>query len=411
MNAREVATEVLRRVACDGAWASPTLDAELARAELSSRDASLVTAIVYGALRVLPSLDRAIDAHAQKTDPFVRAALRAATFQLHHLERVPSHAVVDETVTLVRRIRGKPVSGFVNAVLRKIARADSSPSTTLEMPEWITTALEKSVGPDRANVFRSESAIPPLDLRAARDRSRVLTDLSEGAYECWPIGERGVRILNAGDPRNLPGFDEGEFYVQEYGSQLIVDLVAAHAGEHVVDACAGRGGKTLGLLDAVTSEGSVTAIELHEKRLEKIPAAAARHAFTAALNLEAIDLTVGNGGLGEFDRVLVDAPCSGLGTVVRRPEILLRIEPEDIEALVATQAKILRNAATLVRPGGTLVFAVCSFLDEEGSAHREVLDWPLDPPAAADADGCVRLGPWQEPTSDAYQVLRWTRPT
>lgn len=410
-----MATEVLRRIAVDDAWAAHTLDAELRRYELDTRDSGLATAIVYGALRVLPSLDEAIDAHAKRTDPYVRAALRAAVFQLRYLERVPARAVVHETVELVRRERGKPVGGFVNAVLRKIARADEGAAfeSRLELPRWAAALLVSSVGEARARAFLDAEGTPPMDLRVMGDVDAALAALGDVEPPLDVVrtdAPQSVRVRGGGDPRLLPGFDAGDFYVQELGSQHIVAAVGAQKGERIADACAGRGGKTLALAEAVGPSGSITAIELHEARLEQIPDLAARVGLTTPIELETIDLSRGTGGLPEFDRVLVDAPCSGLGTVHRRPEILLRLSERDLPALAKTQRAILQNAAKLVRPGGTLVYAVCSFAASEGPGAARAIDWPLDPLPGSDDDGWLRLGPWRDVPTDAYQVVRWRRP-
>lgn len=415
MSARLVATEVLRRIAVDGAWAAHTLDAEIRREQLDSRDAGLATAIVYGALRALPSIDEAIDAHAKRTDAYVRAALRAAVFQLRYLERVPARAVVHETVELVRRERGRPVGGFVNAVLRKIARQSEGAEfeSRLELPRWAATALIRSVGEARARAFLDAEGTPPMDLRVMGDVDATLAALGAVSPPLDVVrtdAPQSVRVRGGGDPRLLPGFEAGEFYVQELGSQHVVAAVGAQPGERIADACAGRGGKTLALARASGPTGSVTAIELHEARLEQIPELAARVGIATPIALETIDLSRGTGGLPEFDRVLVDAPCSGLGTVHRRPEILLRLAERDLPALAKTQRTILQNAAKLVRPGGILVYAVCSFSDAEGPGAARTIDWPLEPIDGADEDGWLRLGPWREVPTDAYQVARWRRP-
>ncbi len=410
MSARKVATEVLRRVAVDGAWASRSLDAEIARENLDSRDAALATTIVYGALRRLPSIDQEIDQRAKKTDPLVRAILRAAVFQILHLDRVPVHAVVHETVSLARRARGKRVGGFVNAVLRRIQRPDPIAPATLQLPPWIAQRLVDAVGEERAAAFDGGQA--PLDLRLFVDRDAWLAELP-AEVKGTPFGPYGVRIAGGGDPRLLHGFDDGAFVVQEAGSQRIVDLVDAQEGQRIADVCAGRGGKSVGLAQAIGDDGSLCAIELHEARLEQIPDALSRVGLKPDLTLETIDLTVGNGGLdATFDRVLVDAPCSGLGTVHRRPEILLRLKEKDLRALACTQGAILENAASLVGVGGTLIFAVCSFATEEGpgataafeKAHPEFEVCAGD---GADPDGGWRLGPWSD--TDSYQVRRYRR--
>lgn len=424
---REVATQALHRVA-EGAWASPVLDSAIRRAGLSRRDAALATQIVYGALRVLPSLDLAIDAHLRRpdTDAYARAALRAAAFQILHLSRVPPHAAVDAAVTLVRRARGKGVAGFVNAVLRKVAAtrpASPEPPDRVELPSWLADSVERALGPDRAEAFvRGRPMPPPIGLRvsdpsrrdeiverlrAARPRAQVLAGR---------VAATAVLVRGGGDPKALPGWAEGDFSVQEQGSQRIAELLGVREGRTVVDACAGRGGKTLALLPRA-GDGRVIALDLHEPKLDRLAEDLARLGWARdRVERVAVDLTVGLGGVrADADRVLVDAPCTGIGTVHRRPELLLRLTESEPARMGAIQLAIAARAAELLAPGGELVLAVCSPLDEEGAdvvtalvervprlvSHPE--GWPAGTPV--DPDGAVRLGPWQG-DCDAYQCFR-----
>ena len=433
VSARAVATRVLFRVATEDAWATPSLDAEIARAGLDRRDAGLATEITYGALRVLPRLDAALDAHLSKPgklDPYLRAALRVGAYQLLHLSRVPPHAVVSEAVELVKRERGPRLSGVVNAVLRKIARTrpeQPSPPERIAAPAWVERAFERSLGAERAAAFLASRPLPPpLGLRASGASPSEQVSALEAAHPEAQIGlsrlaSRGLWVRGAGDPRALSGYTEGRLAVQEIGSQIVVELVGAEPHHRVADLCAGHGTKSLALAERAAS---VVAIDLYEEKLERAERERARLGIgEAKLETMAIDLTVGTGGLdARFDRVLVDAPCTGLGTLHRRPELLLRLGPGDAARLATLQLAILSSAAALVRPGGLLVYAVCSPTEEEGRgvaerfgrAHPELeplRSLPSDP-LPADPDGLVRIGPWSPETAapDAYQVARWRRP-
>ena len=433
--ARHVATRVLHRVTRDDAWAAPTLDAELRRASVTRADAALATQIVYGALRVAPDLETSLARHARrpiKIDDWTHAALMGAAYQLLHLERVPSHAVVNDTVELVRMKRGKRVAGFANAVLRKVA-ADRpevpQPPSSVAVPPWLRDALQSSIGAEHTeDLLRVGGEPPSIDLRVRTDIDR--DELAESIVAAQPdalvsrtgLSAHGIRVSGAGDLRALPGYDQGAFAVQEEGAQLIGSLLAAQSGERVLDACAGRGGKTAQLLEAVGESGSVVATDLHEHRLEQIPAELARLRLDPArLETACVDWTVGKGAVrGDFDRVLVDAPCTGLGTLRRRPEILLRSSPEIGARMGEIQRRALEQVALLVRPGGTLLYAVCSPLNEEGAMVADRVDLPgfhLRAGCAShlkslrfESSGHLGLGPWVQgagPWADAYQVYMW----
>jgi 16S rRNA (cytosine967-C5)-methyltransferase len=433
--ARSLAAIVLERVTDDGAYASRALDAELSRAQLQPRDAALATEILYGSLRVLPALDRALEARLTRAparmDGFVRATLRTAAYQLAHLGRLPTHAIVDESVTQVRALRGPKLAGFVNAILRRMAEArpeHPEPAEALILPQWVKESLLRALGPERLARFLEHSGgAAGLCLRADRSsRDELLLQLRAalpGAdIEPTQLSPLGVLVRRVGSPRGLPGFREGAFSVQEEGAQLIALALAAQPDERIADVCAGHGGKTM-LLARQIGAGSLCAIDKDERKLRDIPRELKRIGFAEiGFEFHAIDLSVGTGGLtADFDRVLVDAPCTGLGTTHRRPELLLRLKPEDPARMGALQCQILGSAAGLVRPGGLLAYAVCSSTREEGhdvarAFEREHPEFtcllePLNGTLPApDPDGVLHIGPWlAQPGPDAYQLVLWRR--
>jgi len=437
--ARDVATHVLYRVDHEQAWASASLDAELKRAHLDARDAALAAQIVYGSLRVLPVLDAAVDPFLKRgpkgLDTFLRAVLRVAAFQLLHLSRVPAHAIVNAAVTLTRRERGQGPSGFVNAVLRKVAATRPerpSPPERLILDADLNAALARSLDPERlARFLSSRPRAPTLDLRVpggeaaiASLSARILEAHPEAELQAGSLLPTALRVRGVGDPRKLPGYDEGLFAVQEEGSQWVAAAVGARPGERVLDACAGRGGKTLALAQSVGPEGRVVALDLYEPRLDQMEQERVRLGIDAGIvERRAVDLTVGLGGVtGEFDRILVDAPCSGLGTIHRRPDILLRHRERGLRKLARTQGSILEQVSGSLAPGGRLVYAVCSPMREEGDGvvqgfigrHPELVRTTLTlAPPPSDADLAHRLGPWwvadDADGTDAYQVFCFER--
>ncbi len=406
---RLVATRVLFRIATDAAWATPTLDTEIRRAGLSRADAGLATEIVYGSLRVLPELDARLNRllkTPETTDPMLRAALWVGAYQLLHLSRVPPHAAVSETVNACRAERGPKLAGVANAVLRKIAktRPDApSPPDRLVVPSWMNACVRRGLGVERAEQFFAARRMPPpMGLRFA-DPAGAAAWSERLGVEVTPseVAPRGGAVRGVGDPRQLPGFAEGAFAVQELGSQAVAASVGAQPGEWIADLCCGHGTKTLALAEDVGPGGHIVAVDLFEEKLDRLEVERARLGIDVArIEAYAVDLTRGLGGLEprSFDRVLLDAPCSGLGTVHRRPELALRLGPDDPSRLARLQRALVKNAAKLVRPGGRLVLATCSAAHEEGPGLADAL--PGDPKIDV-------IGPWLQEPLDVYHVLTW----
>jgi 16S rRNA (cytosine967-C5)-methyltransferase len=399
--ARDVAARVLVRVEKEHAFAAAALEAELSRAaDLEARDRALATELVYGTLRVAPWLETQIAAHAPrgtaKIDALVRACLQLAAYQLF-FTRVPAFAAVNEAVGAVREARGARVAAFANAVLRKIAAraaaerglegADArllGEATVESTPSWLREGLERSLGDDGARAFLRCAVEPPavaLRVEAALERpaerdawiERLRLAAPDASVEAGRASPLAILVRGAGKPQGLPGFAEGSWSVQEEGSQAAALALGAGPGETVLDACAGRGNKTALLARAVGESGAVDACDASPAKLERLEQELARVGLRARATF-AVDWSVGSGEVeGLYDRVLVDAPCSGVGTLRRRPEIALRRKATDLEALARAQIAIARRAATHVRPGGTLGYVVCSVLREEAEAVVDAL--------------------------------------
>ena len=369
--ARLAALDVLRAVREDDAYTNLALPAALERHRLDARDAAFATELVSGTIRRQGTYDAVLAACLSrplaKVDAVVLDALRLGAHQLLGM-RVPAHAAISTSVELARA-RGKTsAAGFVNAVLRKVAGRDLE--TWLELlavdtatrhshPAWVVEELRRAVGDDEIEALLvADNAPPKVTLVARPGRA----DRAELVGEPTPYSPYGV-VLSGGSPAALPAVAEGRAGVQDEGSQLVALLLAAAPIDGPdgswLDLCAGPGGKSA-LLAGLAAEGhaGLVAVERQHHRSRLVARAlAGADGVTGVLTA---DGTAPPLRPGSFDRVLVDAPCTGLGALRRRPEARWRRKPEDLDTLVPLQRLLLAAALELVRPGGVVVYATCS---------------------------------------------------
>jgi 16S rRNA (cytosine967-C5)-methyltransferase len=382
--ARLAAFEILRRVEEGGAYAAPLLAAKAE--ELNPNDRALSHELVMGVLRRQLWLDRLI-AHFARRDPqrldvAVRIVLRLGLYQLRFLTRIPSSAAVNEAVNLVRLARLRSAQPFVNAVLRNAARtpnynpvdhlADPTEKLAVETshPPWLLQRWIDIWGTEETTAFaHANNEAPPLAFRIINEREQgagILNALKAagGMPEPSLIARGAWRITGSANVVHQFA-SEGRIYVQDEGSQLVAHVLDARPGERVLDVCAAPGSKTTHIAELTGSRSMIVAGDLHAHRLRTIRLSA------VAQGLGNIRLAVIDGQRNlpfaeeTFDRVLVDAPCTGTGTLRRNPEIRWRISQADLEDLAGRQLEILLNAARLVKPGGRLVYSTCSIEPEE----------------------------------------------
>lgn len=373
-SARALAADVVFDVVERGAFVAASLDARLASERfVDPRDAALATELCYGVVRHRGALLARLSQHARHgiSDRRVEAHLLVAAYQLLLLDRVPAFAAVDEAVSAISRLRGARVAGFANAVLRRIARGpkpDRSESLRASAPSWLWEALEASVGVDQAKALLG---MAPSGEAAALGPEVSLRFVAGSELPEWAEGGTSGRFLSSirrlrrhGDVRRFPEYAEGRFMLQEEGAALCGLALRARPGERVLDACAGRGQKAALLAERLGSDGQLVATDNSLRKLKQLTAEFERLRLPAP-ETRVVDWLAPNDPLSEFDRVLVDAPCSGTGTLRRRPEIALRLSPEDVERLALNAERILLEAARRARSGGFVLFAVCSVLSRE----------------------------------------------
>ena len=370
--------------------------------DLSPRDRAFTRLLIATVLRRLGEIDARIDAHLErplaKSAARVRLTLRLGVAQLSYLE-TPPHAAVDTSVQLMSGpLRG--FRGLVNAVLRKTAdaAANDAAKAAVNTPDWLWQSWVEAYGAAAAEaVAAAHLSEPPIDITPARDAEdwadRLEADLLPTGSLRRPVG---------GDPVQLPGFAEGAWWVQDAAAALPVRLLGAADGAHVIDLCAAPGGKTAQL---AATGARVTAVDRSENRLQRL-----------AENLDRLrlpaEVVVADAAAwqpdGPADAVLLDAPCTATGTIRRHPDIPYLKTPRDVERLSQLQARLLRAAVDMVKPGGRLVYAVCSLQPAEGPAPIAALIdsgapvelepvGPAELPDLSDAiqpDGTVRTMPF-----------------
>jgi 16S rRNA (cytosine967-C5)-methyltransferase len=380
---REVARRVLDRVAKGGAWATLTLDGELARSGLDERDRRLASELVYGVLRQRARLDRALGAHAdlKRTPPKVVTALRLAAYQVLFLDRVPSYAAIDDAVTAARGAGGAKLAGFTNAVLRKLAAAGEPPLPTeprarLEvehsLPAWIADELVAAAPADQLAALAAAFAQPaPLVGRANATRTTrdaLIATLTAAGATAAPLdaAPMAIGLDGLGDPSKAPSFQAGLWTVQDTGAQLVGLAAAPRPGQRILDACAGVGGKSTHLAELSNDAASIDAADLSSTKLALAERTAARLGLRSIMR-KACDLLDPAAPLAAaYDLIVLDAPCSGLGVLRRHPDAKWRLKPDDVPRLAALQRQLLDAVVPRLAPGGALVYSVCTFTRGEG---------------------------------------------
>jgi 16S rRNA (cytosine967-C5)-methyltransferase len=379
--ARLAAFEILSRVE-DGAFASILLAAK--EPELSTPDRALTHELVLGVLRNQLWLDSLIEQFADRKltslDPAVRSSLRLGLYQLRFLSRIPDSAAVNESVKLIRRARLRSAEGFVNAVLRRATRepdydpvagiADRVAQLSIETshPRWLLDRWVSAFGFEHASAFaHANNEVPPLAFRIIRTRSseREIRELLESQnIEKSKIAAGGFRASSS-SAAIFKLAEEGKIYIQDEASQLVANILRVAPGESFLDVCAAPGSKTTQVADLASDQAEVIAGDLYPARLRMIEQTASLHGLTSIRTIELDGLQPLPFPENRFDAVLVDAPCSGTGTLRRNPEIRWRISAADIEQLSERQKQLLANAATVLKPQGRLVYSTCSVEPEE----------------------------------------------
>lgn len=376
-SARALALDLLCEAEARGQYPNIALDHALRRNPLPPADRALATTLVYGVTERRITLDAIMDQLAEREiEPRVRMILRLGLYQLRYLDRIPAHAAVNESVALAPRRS----AGFVNAILRAYGRRAgeftftaptdaASMSVAYSVAEPICAAFIEAFGLERTeSILAAFGRVPPLTLRVNTlrvSRDDYLTRLTEVGIEASPCAvPTGIRLAVSMNPTLLPGFADGDCFVQDEASQRCVAALGAQPGELVLDLCACPGAKSFGAAIEMGNRGRVISSDLHANKLSLVASGAERLGISI-IETAARDARVPVDELaGRANRVICDVPCSGLGVLGKKPDLRYK-SLDDTSRLPAIQAAILETAATYVRPGGRLVYSTCTLLPAE----------------------------------------------
>ena len=379
--ARSAAFDILLRVETQSSYAADLLHGPLT-ANLSERDAALCTELVMGSLRLQRPLDFTAQSLAtgnwEKFDPEVRIALRLGLYQLRFLTRIPAHAAVDESVELVKNSGKGSAASLVNAVLRKgsetklpsLRPADMTDlewsAIELSHPAWMLDRWSRRFGAEAALALaQADNQSPKTYLRlntAPLDSAQITEQLLVEGIEVRPGKFLKTSIaVESGNLARTNAFRQGHVVIQDEASQMVPHLLDVRQGQRVLDLCSAPGNKTGLLAQWTGSTGFVVACDIHLHRLRQFtPPPPRTKVYRAALDGEkSLPFAA------VFDRALVDAPCSGTGTLRRNPELKWRLQPEEIARMAGTQLRLLEHAAPALKPGGRMVYSTCSLETEE----------------------------------------------
>ena len=384
---RRCAYRVVRRVFDEGAYADSAFRAEAERARLAPRERAFAQQLAYGTVQRRLTLDHVLEALSSRplgeVDPPLRDALRLGLHQLLFLDSVPDHAAVEQTVELAKP-EGRGAAGFANAVMRRAAREaptllarldGGSPAAAALLhshPEWLVELWWEALGPEETVALLArdneapESAVRANELRTTREELREALRTEGVASRPAPEPPEPPEALVLATPYDVhrsPLFERGDLVPQSRGSMTVARVLDPRPGERVLDMCAAPGAKTTHLAALMRGRGELLALERHPRRAEALERTCARAgaSFVEVRSADAADAPTGE----PFDRVLLDAPCSSLGTLQARPDARWTKTPESIDELAGLQRRLLEAAAGRLRPGGALVYSTCTISPRE----------------------------------------------
>jgi 16S rRNA (cytosine967-C5)-methyltransferase len=379
---REVALDILLRIEQNQAYSNLLLNQSIKREQLNDKDVGLLTEIVYGTIQRKNTLDyylsQFVKGGLKKLDPWVHVLIRLSLYQIIYLDRVPERAVVHEAVELAKKKGHKGISAMVNGTLRSFIREGiptldkvndpiEKMSIELSHPAWLVERWIEQFGVEKTIAICEVNSIPPIvtarvNKLMSEDINNVIEQLAQEGVtaEIGDLSADAIKIKSGSLP-NTKLYKEGWLTIQDESSMVVARALDPKPGDKVLDSCAAPGGKTTHIAERMTNQGEVHALDLHEHKITLIEEQAKRLKLSIIKTIATDSRRANEIFAGEsFDCILVDAPCTGLGVIRRKPDIKWQKKAEDIESIAAIQVDILQAVAPLLKKGGRLVYSTCT---------------------------------------------------
>ncbi|WP_045506221.1 16S rRNA (cytosine(967)-C(5))-methyltransferase RsmB [Bacillus amyloliquefaciens] len=398
INVRELALEALEKLEQNQAYSNLLLTSVIKTNTLSDQDRGLLTELVYGTLQNKIALDYMLKPFIRKPNkvkPWVIQLLRLSAYQMEYLEKIPDRAAIHEAVEIAKKRGHKGIVSFVNGILRSLQR-EGAPSfaeiedpvlrlsTETSHPEWLVKEWVEAYGFEAAEKICRIHLVPPKQtLRVNQikaDKETLLNEMENAGLEAegGDLSPDAIKLLK-GSIASTEFFQNGQVSIQDESSMLVARALDPKPGETVLDACAAPGGKSAHIAELMKNEGSLTSLDLHRHKVKLIQEGAKRLGLTI-IDAQTMDARKAGDAFGaeRFDRILVDAPCSGFGVIRRKPDMKYTKTPEDSRRLSEIQLGILREIAPLVKKGGTLVYSTCTMdrTENEEVMHAFIQEHP-----------------------------------
>lgn len=415
-SAREVALDVLTKVEQERSYSNLLLNQTLQKHQLAREEASFATELVYGTIQRLNTIDyfleRFVSRGMSKLQPWVRSLLRLSFYQLYYLDRIPPYAAVGEAVNLAKRRGHQGISGMVNGVLRNVLRATDELEIPASLdpvkgialahshPEWMVARYIEQYGEEETRAICASNNEPPhVSVRVNRrliSRDEMMNKMADAGHQVRGslLSSDGIVVESGGNMAFTDWYRAGLISIQDESSMLVAAAVNPQPGMKVLDCCAAPGGKTAHMAEMMDDQGMILANDVHPHKQKLIAEQADR------LQLRSIRTMVSDAALltqrledASFDRVLLDAPCSGLGVIRRKPDLKWTKASEEIAEIIVLQRQLLAEAGRLLRPGGILVYSTCTI--EQGENERQISRFLKENPSFIPADESTENEAWR----------------